>query len=1044
MRKFLFAWLMSLSLAAVPAAGQGTADLGSGQAPLLYRGKLARQYIYRFNGNPYWETIAFHQGDVLFNGVLYENQPLNVDAVEKELVVRWNATYVVPDREQVSWFTMDGRLFVNLQYQGIAAEPGYYEVLHDGKSAVLYRVDKFPRSDVGNHNGRTIGYEDPNYDQDVLEYFHFRPSWWILQDGTLTHLRNRKALVKFFGKEGKAARKGLARNLPDNEYIRLLMERLEGTTQTHVLTDGLVAWHPDERADILAPTAGIGPVRAAYTGSLPVGYFDPERTESQATAVDTSSVIFQYRNKVYHIGEDRLRRGEKAVLTGRVTDLEEGTPLQAVTIYDSNTETYTTTDAQGRFRISLPYGDNVLNFSEFTKEDINLKIVVHSSGTLDVSMTERVTQLNSAVISAETMRNHRSAQMGVERVSMKTINRIPSAFGEGDLIKAVLTLPGVKSVGEASSGFNVRGGSADQNLILFDDMTLWNPSHLFGIFSAFNPSLIDGVELYKSSIPANYGGRISSVMEVSAKEGDMQEFKGSLGLGLLTSRLHLEGPLVKDRTSVIFGVRKSYSDWMLKRIPKKDSGYAGGSADFADINFGLTHKLGDNDKLSLYAYASQDDFAFSPDTTFRYHNLNAALRWSHTGEKTDLLVSAGYDRYANRLDNLGSGYDGYRLRTLINEVFAKAGFTRKADAHTLIYGLNLTGYGLDGGIFDPLGETSIQEADRLDRELGLEAAAYAGDTWSPNEKLALDYGLRLSSFLTEGKAYAFPEIRLSGKYSLAEKMTVKAGINSLNQYIHLISNTSAISPMDTWKLTDKDIRPTTGFQAAAGFYWTVLNNQLDLSVETYWKSMFNYLDYKSGAVLTMNPELAKDLVPVTGKAYGVELMAKKTVGRLNGWIAYTYSRTLLREKEDRGVNTINGGAWYPASYDKPHDVKVVANYALTRRYSFSVNVDYSTGRPVTVPVGRYVYGGGYRLAFSQRNAKRIPDYFRVDLAVNIDPGHYLRRLTHMSWTVGCYNVLGRKNAYSVYYTTDGGRNVQGYMVSVFAAPIPYINLNLLF
>lgn len=1047
MRKRVLALLLTLFTFALDPTSAQNAPIGVTQdIPLIYRGKQAVSYATRFNGTPFWSSTSFGHGDAMFNGVLYQDLTLNIDAARQELVVQWGATRVAPERELVSWFTLDGRLFVNLRYQGIkGAEEGYYEVVYDGDAAVLRQVRKTLRVDVGNHNGAGIGYDDPFYDPEILEYFAFNETDWVLRDGSLVRYKNKRALARLFGKEGRAARRKVPSSVSGPAWASAFMTVLEGPDRPAGLADGLLEWKPDGREPVMAPAAGIGPVRAAYTGRLPVGWFDPERESTQAVAVDTSSVTFQYRNKVYHIGEDRLRRGERALLTGTVTDLAEGTPLEAVTIFDTKTETYVMTDRQGRYRISLPYGENEIHFNEFTKEDITLRVVIHSSGTFDVAMTERVTQLNSAMISAETMRNHRSAQMGVERVTMKTINRIPTAFGEGDLIKAVLTLPGVKSVGEASSGFNVRGGSADQNLILFNDLTIWNPSHLFGTFSAFNPTLVDNVELYKSSIPALFGGRISSVMDIAGKEGDMESFKGSLGIGLLTSRFHVEGPLAKGKTSFILGARTSYSDWMLRQLPKKESAYAGGSADFSDINVGLTHRFDERNTLSLTAYASRDDFSFSPDTTFRYHNVNAGLRWYHRrDDRTTLQASIGYDRYANRLDNRGSGYDAYRLETFINEAYARLGGSRKQGNHTLIYGAQATGYALDRGNFSPLGDDSIQEAQRLDREIGVEAAVYAGDTWTPDDRLSLDYGLRLSSFFTKGKSYVYPEVRLSGKYSLAEKLTAKVGINSLNQYIHLISNTSAISPMDTWKLTDKDIRPTTGIQVAGGLYWTVLGNQVDLSLETYWKSIFNHLDYKSGAVLTMNPSLAEDLVPVSGKAYGIEVMAKKTVGKLNGWLSYTYSRTFYQEKEDRGVNTINGGAWYPAPYDKPHDIKLVANYALTRRYSFSLNVDYSTGRPITVPVGRYYYGGGLRLAFSERNAKRIPDYFRVDAAVNIDPGHYLRRLTHMSWTIGCYNILGRKNAYSVFYTTHHGSEIKGYMVSVFATQIPYINLNILF
>ena len=266
----------------------------------------------------------------------------------------------------------------------------------------------------------------------------------------------------------------------------------------------------------------------------------------------------------------------------------------------------------------------------------------------------------------------------------------------------------------------------------------------------------------------------------------------------------------------------------------------------------------------------------------------------------------------------------------------------------------------------------------------------------------------------------------------------------MSQYIHLISNTSSISPIDSWQLSNAQIRPQNGWQAASGLYWTIGGGQADLSLEAYYKRTSHYLHYKSGATLMMKEHLAEDLVETYGKAYGVELMAKKTSGKLTGWVSYSYARSMLREMYDRGVETINGGAWYNAPHDKPHEAKMVANYKFTHRYSLSANLDYATGRPVTMPVGIYRYGGGWRLAYSERNSYRIPDYFRLDLAINIEPGHYLRQLTHMSWTVGVYNVTGRKNAYSVFFSTNGGRGIAGRMLSVFACQIPYINLNLKF
>lgn len=784
--------------------------------------------------------------------------------------------------------------------------------------------------------------------------------------------------------------------------------------------------------------------------SLPAGYFDDGRSRLaddsglQKYLAEQSAVV-TFQNKVYEIGETNAGRHGKVYVSGHVRDVSSGEPLTGVSVYDEKTGAYAVTDGAGFYRVALPVGDNQLNLSGYSLEDMHLNLRVWDDGVLDVVMKEKVLALTGAVVSADAVSHHRDAKMGIERVRMEVINKIPSAFGEGDIIKAVLTLPGVKSVGEASSGFNVRGGSTDQNLILFNDGTIYNPTHLFGIFSAFNPDIVSEVELYKSSIPAEFGGRISSVLDVRTREGNSNKLAGSLGLGLLTSRFHLEGPLVKGRTTFIVGGRTTYSNWLLKKLPE-NSDYSGGKASFSDLNAALTHKINDDNTLHGYFYWSRDGFEFSRDPAFRYANLNASLKWrSRLGSRLNLTAVAGYDRYGARLENsLGQNeLSGYSVDTQIRQGFAKLNFRYAAtDAHDLSFGLNATYYNLQPGMMAPLyGGESLVKTWSLDRQEAVEPALYVSDSWTVNPKLTLEGGVRLSGMLAlnPAKFYVNPEFRLSGKYSFRDNLSVKAGFNTMSQHIHLISNTSSVSPIDTWQLSTDRIRPQTGWQAASGLYWSVADGTVDLTLEAYYKRTAHQLDYKSGATTLMNPHLADDLVETYGKAYGVEFMAKKTSGKLTGWVSYTYARSKLREMEDRGVATINGGAWYNAPHDKPHEAKLTGNYKFTHRYSMSVNLDYATGRPVTLPIGTYKYGGGWRLAYTQRNAYRIPDYFRLDLAINIDPGHYLRQFSHMSWTVGVYNVTARKNAYSVFFT-----GTQSYLLSVFAYPIPYINLNLKF
>ena len=784
---------------------------------------------------------------------------------------------------------------------------------------------------------------------------------------------------------------------------------------------------------------------------LPAGYFDERKPSAADTALQKylagETTVMTFQNKVYEIGDpDAARRTGRATLTGYVRDIASGEPLAGVSVYLEDGRTFTQTDGYGFYKMTLPLGAVRLGFSGYSLEDIKLDLQVYGNGSLDVVMKEKVFSLKGAVITSESMSSHRTPQMGIEKVRINTIKAVPMVFGETDALKVVMTLPGVKSVGEASSGFNVRGGATDQNLILFNGGTIYSPNHMFGILSAFNPDVINDVELYKSSIPVQYGGRISSVLEVSSRDGNSKKFQGSLGLGLLTSRLHLEGPIVKDRTTFILGGRTTYSNWIFRLLPENSS-YAGGKASFQDVNLGLSHKVNERNSIHAYGYFSRDKFSFSNDTTYRYRNINGSLKWhSVISDRLSLTASAGYDSYHYGIEDKFNAYAAYTLNTSVDQAWAKAHFKSSlSDAHTLEYGLTGTWYDLNPGSYHPYGDQSLVEPADLTHERALEAAIYASDTWRIDEHLSLEAGLRWSQFLRPGesKFRGGPEIRLSGKYSFNDLTSVKAGFNTMHQYIHRISNSINVTPTDSWRLTSDRLAPQTGWQAAAGFYRTLFDNTVDISLEGYYKHVKHYVDYKSGAVLVMNPDLADDLVETENRAYGVELMARKSVGKLNGWVSYTYSRSRLREMEDRGVSTINGGAWYNAPHDKPHDVKVVANYKFTHRYSISANLDYATGRPVTVPVGRYWHNGGMKLVYSERNGYRIPDYFRLDLALIIEPSHYLKQLTHLSFTIGCYNVTGRRNPYSVYYTSDG-QNVQGHMLSVFATQIPYVNFNLKF
>ena len=784
---------------------------------------------------------------------------------------------------------------------------------------------------------------------------------------------------------------------------------------------------------------------------LPWDYFAVAKKQDKAPvsqdyidALAGSANVATSQNKTYQIGDRGSESASgKAYLSGYVRDAVTGEPVVGVSLVDNTTRSYAQSDAHGFYKILLPVGKTVLDVSGYSLEDTKVHLQVYGEGSLDVVVKEKVYALSGVVVSAENANKVRTSHMGIEKVRMDRVKNVPMVFGESDVVKIILTLPGVKSVGEASSGFNVRGGATDQNLVLFNGGTVYNPSHLFGVFSGFNPDIVSDIELYKSSIPVEYGGRISSVLDVNSREGNNKKLTGSLGVGLLTAKGHIEGPIGK-KTTFIAGARATYSDWLLSMLPE-DSEYNDGSASFYDVTAGITHKFNEKNSIHINGYWSVDDFRFSADTSYNYTNANGSLKWkSNFGEKTSMELTAGYDHYDYATTDKFNPLAAYEMSFKIEQMFGKLKFkSLLSEKHTLTYGADAISYDLAPGSYLPYGGESLVVPDIIPNETGIEGAAYLSDSWSISDRVSLDFGVRYSMFDSD-EMYHGPEYRLSGRVMLSDKVSFKAGINSMRQYIHMLSNSISVSPTDIWKLSDKKIKPQEGWQVAGGFYASLFNNKVEASIEGYYKEMDNYLDYKSGAVIIMNKNIADDVIITQGRAYGAELMLKKSVGKLNGWLSYTYSKTQLRERDERGVNAINGGQWYDASYDKPHDAKLVANYKFTHRVSISANADYSTGRPITVPVARYEYGGGYRLYYSDRNSYRIPDYMRIDAALNIEPTHKLGAFTHFSFSIGVYNVTGRKNVYSVYFDTDAEGQIQGHKLCIFGAPIPYVNFNFKF
>ncbi|MBX0292677.1 TonB-dependent receptor [Hymenobacter sp. HSC-4F20] len=811
---------------------------------------------------------------------------------------------------------------------------------------------------------------------------------------------------------------------------------------------------------------------------LPDSFFQPEPANALASSPDpadpvpaTSRAGSTSAFKLYEIGTGSATG--KATLAGHVREAKTGEPVVGATVYVEALNAGTSTDQFGFFSLTLPVGRHEVKIRGIGFKNTRRQVLLRGDGKLDIETEEDITTLREVVIEAEKDRNVASLQMGVERLDVKTMRQVPTAFGETDVLRVVLTLPGVKSVGEGNTGLNVRGGATDQNLILFNDATIYNPSHLFGFFSAFNPDVIKSVELYKSAIPAKYGGRLSSVLDITTRDGNKKKFSGSGGIGPLTSRLTLEGPLVKDKSSFLVGGRSSYSDWILHLLPNES--FRQSSASFYDVSAHLSHEF--NEKNTVYAtgYLSTDKFRLASDTAYKYLNQNASLKWRHTfNNKLYGVLTGALSRYQYDITSQRDASVASELTYQIKQYNAQADFSYLPNAkHTVDFGVSSVLYHVSPGGLTPVGSESLIKTDVLPREQGLESALYLSDRIDVSPRLSVAVGLRYSLYnalgprevyryvpgqsktlntLTDTVAYGpgrvlatyhGPEYRFSARYSLTAVSSVKASFNRTRQYIHMLSNTTAMSPTDIWKLSDANVRPQVGDQYSVGYYHNFRANTIEASVETYYKSTKDFVDYKGGATLILNRHIETDIVNAVGKAYGVEVMLRKLTGKINGWVSYTYSRSLVQVNQGTPADQVNGGEYYPSNFDKPHDFTLIGNYRFSRRISSSLNFTYSTGRPITLPLAKYYMGSATRVYYSERNAYRVPDYYRADFALNLEGNHKVKKLAHGSWTFGVYNLTGRKNPYSVYFKSVGGQ-IRGYQLSIFGQPIPTVTYNFKF
>lgn len=744
----------------------------------------------------------------------------------------------------------------------------------------------------------------------------------------------------------------------------------------------------------------------------------------------------------------------KFSISGTIKDQSSGETLFGATVFIKGSIIGTTTNEYGFFSITAPAGSYTLVCSYMGFDEKSQEIEVNADQSLNIELAETSNQLNEVVLITEESEeiSLRKPQMSVSKLNVATIKQMPAVLGEVDIIKSIQLLPGVTNNGEGSSGFNVRGGSVDQNLVLLDETIIYNTSHLLGFFSIFNSDAIKDIKLYKGNIPARYGGRASSVLDVRQKDGNNKNFKLTGGIGSVSSRLAIEGPIVKDRSSFLVAGRGSYAHLFLKLSEElKDN-----SAYFYDLNLKANFEIDEKNQLFLSGYFGRDVFSFAENFSSSYGNSSGNLRWNHVfNDKIFSNLSLNYSKYDYQLEINVFEFDWI---SQIDNYNLKYGLTYYINNNIqLDFGINGIYYLFNPGEISPTTETSGVNYMMLDQKRAVEGGIYVGAEHRISPKISLQYGLRYSSFARLGgqpilsyendqpvvynevleiyqrgtpiggtiyeksetiENFGYLEPRLALSYQINDNSSLKAGYSRVAQYIHLLSNTTSVTPLDVWTPSGPFIEPQLSDQYAIGYFKKFKNNLFTLEVEAYYKEIDNRIDYIDGSNLIGNNTIETEILNGEAKAYGLEFLLRKTKGSFTGWFAYTISKSEQRTPGgNAGGPGINDGNWYYTPYDRTHDISLTGSYRLNKKWSFGANLIYQTGRPVTYPDGQYEYEGLSIANYSDRNSDRLTAYHRIDISATLVPGKPNRKWRG-EWVFGIYNIYDRKNAASISFSQN--------------------------
>lgn len=766
---------------------------------------------------------------------------------------------------------------------------------------------------------------------------------------------------------------------------------------------------------------------------------------------------------------DKGVKGKIVIITGTIKDKETGESLIGATIHIPELKRGAAIDGSGTLSLALKPGIYTAVFQYMGMEDVKANLDVRSDGFFRVTMKSQMRTIDEVLVQSSSTQK-RGAKAGMENVSVKTMKKIPMLMGEKDVMKVAQMLPGIVSVGEGSAGVNVRGGNADQNLFYINEIPVYNSSHLFGFFSSINADIIDNFSIFKGQIPAEYGGRLSSVFDVETRKGHMNKFFTQGGISPVSANAEVEVPLVKEKVALMLSGRSSYSDWILKRM--KDPDLRNSQASFYDFAAALNYNINQKNQLSLFGYNSNDAFNLNNYTEYGYGNSGLSVNYLHhfsTGIKSSVsMIGSNYN--FNTVEK-SSASAAYQHKYELNHFEFRSNLSWLInDHHSVKAGVNAILYELNRGKVDPYGETSLKIPVELGKEKGLETAVFIDDNISIGSLVNLYAGIRYSFFNELGpktirqyfpgtsfdennvsgtKSYSSsksiskynnPEIRVGADIKLRQFSSVKLSVTQMTQYLFMLSNSISIAPNDQWKLVDSHIRPPRSIQYSAGYYLDIPKLGLSTSTEFYYKNAKDVVEYRDGVDFLASPYVETTILQGKQEAYGAEFMLSKNAGRVNGWLSYTYSRSMVKVNGEHDWGDINQGNKYPSNFDKPHVLNTFLTLDINRRVSVSANMTYNTGRPVTLPQGVYYIDGQPFIDYSARNAYRIPDYFRIDASVKIEGNLKSKKAMHSYWTVGLYNLTGRSNANSLFFLSEDGK-LHGYKYSVIGVPIFTISWN---